>query len=107
MSDLQGLWDRGINVPFWFRIDQLAEMRSETLVRTFLIRAHRVANHGHADRTHNGSRRGNAEFRENHLARRDDLADLDHLILLRISTTALPLSHTVTGPRRSRWIKWI
>src|SRR6202022_4049435 len=48
-----------------------------------------VANHGHADRTHDGSRRGDAEFRENQLAHRDDLADVDHPILLRISTTAL------------------
>src|SRR5439155_4126398 len=54
----------------------------------------RVTDHGHADRTHNGSGRCNAEFREDHLAYRDHLADVDHPNLLRISTTALPLSHT-------------
>ena len=52
-----------------------------------------VGHHGHAHRTHNGSRRGDAWFREEHLAHRDGPTDLDHLILLCISTTALPLSH--------------
>lgn len=41
-------------------------------------------------------RRGDAEFGKNHLAQRDDLADLDHFVLLHISTTALPLSSSPT-----------
>ena len=49
-----------------------------------------VADHGHTHRTHNGSRCGGAEFRENYLAHLDNLADLDHLVLLRISATAPP-----------------
>jgi len=64
-----------------------------------------VGDHGHADRTHNGSRRGDTELRENHLAHRDDLTDLDHLILLPYFDHSV--SFVAHPHRQSRWIKWM